>query len=358
MSKFHSLRIAQVTKETRDAIVVVFDVPSVLKETFRFKHGQHLTLRTNIEGSEVRRSYSICSGVADERLRIAVKRVAGGLFSNWAQEHLVPGTTLEVMPPSGNFHSPLAKDHSKHYIAFAAGSGITPVLSIVKTTLESEPLSRFTLVYGNRASSTVLFKEELEDLKDRYLERLNLVFVLSREKLDVDLFNGRIDAAKVDALFKSWIDPNELDLAFVCGPYGMMESVRGALLTHGFDASRIKVELFATSANEARPPQRHHGVAGANECEVTIMQDGRTSFFTMAKDDESILDAGLSQGIELPYSCKAGVCSTCRAKRVSGEVDMDANFALEDYELARGFVLTCQSFPVSDQIVLDYDQET
>lgn len=358
MSKFHSLRVARVLRETRDAIAVVFDVPETLRPLYRHVQGQHLTVRTMIQDSEVRRSYSICSAVDEPELRIAIKRVGDGLFSNWAQEHLSEGALLDVLPPSGHFHVPLSADHAKHYIAFAAGSGITPILSIVKTTLRTEPLSRFTLVYGNRSSSSVLFKEELEDLKDLHMGRLNLIFMLSREQQDMELFNGRIDAEKVAALFRRWIDPSDLDMAFVCGPLAMMEAVRAGLMAHGFDSARIKLELFATSALEARPASRPHAVHGTHECEVTIVRDAQTSSFRMKKDAQSLLDAALAQGVDLPYSCKAGVCSTCRAKRVSGEIDMDANFALEDYELARGFVLTCQSYPVSDSLVLDYDQET
>jgi len=358
LSTFHRLRIAHVAPETREALVVSLDVPDELQDAFVHRAGQHLTLRTQIDGAEVRRSYSICSPEGETPLRVAIKRVAGGLFSNWAQDHLAAGMTLEVMPPAGNFTLPVAPATARHYLAFAAGSGITPILSILKTTLATEPASRITLVYGNRASGSVLFKEELEDLKNRYLGRLNLVFVLSRERQDIDLFNGRIDRPKVDDLFRLWINPKDIDLVFVCGPFGMMEAVRDALTGHGFDAQRVKIELFATSATQARPALRHHSIAGADECEVTIIQDGRTTFFGMKKDGQNILDAALAQGIELPYSCKAGVCSTCRCKRVEGEVDMDANFALEDYELARGFVLACQSYPVSDRVVLDYDSET
>jgi ring-1,2-phenylacetyl-CoA epoxidase subunit PaaE len=357
MSKFHALQIESVAHETRDAVVVTFAVPVDLREAYRYVQGQHLTLRTEVGGEDVRRSYSVCSAVQDDRLCIAIKRLDGGLFSGWANEHLAAGTTLEVMPPSGHFHVPLSPDNEKHYVAFAAGSGITPILSIVKTTLIAEPKSRFTLFYGNRASSTVIFKEELEDLKDTYLDRFTLQFVLSREQQDIDLFNGRIDRAKVDALLKYWLDPRDIDAVFICGPYAMMEEVSSALQANGLAKSRIKLELFATSIPTARPPVHGHKVAGRQECEVTVIQDGRTRVFTLEKNKETILDAALTQGIELPYSCKGGVCSTCRCKRIEGDVDMDANFALEDYEVARGFILACQSYPVSDKLVIDFDQE-
>lgn len=358
MSKFHEVTVASVRQETRDAIVVTFDVPAELTDQFHYIQGQHLTLRTQINGEEIRRSYSICSAVQDQTLRIAIKRVPGGVFSNWANDLLKPGCRVELLPPSGHFNVPLAPEQRKHYVAFAAGSGITPVFSIVKTTLMAEPRSQVTLVYGNRSSSSVIFKEELADLKDIYRERLNLVFIMSREQQDIDLFNDRINRTKCDALLEKWIDPESIDTAFICGPLGMMEDVSGSLQAHGVDTAHIKMELFATSLQQVPRSLPVHHMQGHNECQVTVIQDGRTRQFTMEKNTTSILDAGLAQGIELPYSCKGGVCSTCRTKVVKGEVDMDANFALEDYEIARGFRLLCQSYPVTDQLVIDFDQET
>lgn len=358
MSKFHEIKVASVRQETRDAIVVTFDVPAALTDQFHYLQGQHLTLRAHLNGEELRRSYSICSAVQDQTLRIAIKRVPGGVFSNWANDTLKPGSRVEVMPPSGHFNAPLVPEQRKHYVAFAAGSGITPVFSIVKTILITEPHSQVTLVYGNRSSSSVIFKEELADLKDLYRERLNLVFIMSREQQDIDLFNGRINRAKCDALLEKWIDPTSIDTAFICGPLGMMEDVAASLQAHGVDKAHIKMELFATSLQRIPRSRPEHLVQGHNQCQVTVIQDGRTRQFTMDKNTTSILDAGLAQGIELPYSCKGGVCSTCRTKVVKGEVDMDANFALEDYEIARGFRLLCQSYPVTDQIVIDFDQET
>jgi ring-1,2-phenylacetyl-CoA epoxidase subunit PaaE len=358
MSKFHEVKVATVRQETRDAIVVTFDVPTALADQFHYIQGQHLTLRTQLNGEDIRRSYSICSAVQDKTLRIAIKRVPGGVFSNWANDTLKPGYGLELMPPSGHFNVPLAPGQRKHYVAFAAGSGITPVFSIVKTTLMTEPHSRVTLVYGNRSSSSVIFKEELADLKDIHRTRLNLVFIMSREQQDIDLFNGRINRAKCDALLEKWVDPAGIDTAFICGPLGMMGDVSASLQAHGVDKAQIKMELFATSLQQVSRPTPVHHVLGHNECQVTVIQDGRTRQFTMEKNTVSILDAGLAQGIELPYSCKGGVCSTCRTKVVEGEVDMDANFALEDYEIARGFRLLCQSYPVTDRLVIDFDRET
>ncbi|MDQ6917513.1 MAG: phenylacetate-CoA oxygenase/reductase subunit PaaK [Pseudomonadota bacterium] len=356
MSKFHPLKIASVARETRDAVAVTFDVPPALVDAFRFQQGQHLTLRADIGGEHVRRSYSICSAVQDSELRIAVKKTPGGAFSTWANEHLRPGATIDVMPPMGHFNVALEPANRKHYLGFAAGSGITPLLSIVKTTLLTEAESRFTLFYGNRSSSAVIFREELADLKDRFLDRLNLVYVMSREPQDIEILNGRIDRKKADALLDHWVDMSEVDTAFVCGPDGMMQAVAESLQAHGLAKSRIKIELFAASI-----PKHQHKVPealppGHSECAVTVIIDGARREYTLEKSKENILDAALRQGIELPYSCKGGVCSTCRAKLIEGEVDMDVNFALEDYEVARGFVLCCQSYPVTDKVTVDFDQ--
>jgi len=254
MSKFHEVTVASVKPETRDAIVVTFDISELLVDQFQYVQGQHLTLRTELNGEDIRRSYSICSAVQDKRLRIAIKRVSGGLFSNWANDFLKPGRSLELLPPSGHFNTPLSAENRKCYAAFAAGSGITPVFSIVKTTLLTEPQSQVTLVYGNRSSASVIFKEELADLKDVYRERLNLVFIMSREQQDIDLFNGRIDRAKCDALLEKWIDPSGIDYAFICGPLGMMEDVFASLQAHGLDKAQIKMELFATSLSQGAAP--------------------------------------------------------------------------------------------------------
>ena len=361
MSRFHELRVAAVTPETRDAIVVEFEMPADKAEAFRYAAGQYLTLRTTLDGEEIRRSYSICAGAQERRLRIAIKRVDDGLFSNWASTHLRPGSRIEVMEPAGNFNVPLMPALARHHVAFVAGSGITPVLSLIKTTLNAEPDSRFTLFYGNRASGSVIFKDELEDLKDRYLARLTLVFILSREQQDVALFNGRIDAAKCDELLRRWIDPADIDIAYLCGPQTMMEQVAGSLVAHGLDKTRIKMERFAGAApgrsRAARAGTSVSPLKGRESCTVTVIQDGSTREFTMPRNQASVLDAALAAGIEMPWSCKGGICSTCRCKLVRGEVDMDANYALEDYELARGFILSCQSFPVTDELLLDFDQE-
>jgi ring-1,2-phenylacetyl-CoA epoxidase subunit PaaE len=355
MSRFHPLRVARLARETRDALAVTFEVPAPLREPFRFVQGQHVTLRAQVDGRDLRRSYSICSAVQDEALRIAIKRNPGGVFSNWANDRLREGDTLDVMPPLGHFNVALDPQTRRHYLGFAAGSGITPLLSIVKTTLGAEPMSRFTLFYGNRASSTVMFKDELAALKDAHLARFNLVHVLSREAQDIELLHGRIDRVKAEALLAHWVDLAAIHVAFVCGPDGMMQAVADALRARGFPEAKIRIERFATSIphHEHRPAPV---VPGHAQCEVTAIIDGAARTFLLDRAKENIIDAALRCGVELPYSCKGGVCSTCRAKLVAGEVDMDVNFALEDYEVARGFVLTCQSYPVTERVTVDYDQ--
>jgi ring-1,2-phenylacetyl-CoA epoxidase subunit PaaE len=358
MSQFHQLRVLSCKAETRDAVVVTFEVPEAKREAFRFVQGQHLTLRTLLDGEEVRRSYSICSAPYEDSVSIAIKRVEDGLFSTWANENLKAGHMVECMGPSGHFHVPLDPAMTRHHVAFAAGSGITPVLSIIKATLATEPLSNVTLVYGNRASSSVLFKEELADLKDRFLTRLNLVYILSREHQDIDLFNGRIDRAKCDELLKRWIDPMTIDVAYICGPQSMMEGVSESLQAQGVEKARIKMELFSAGLSHGLRKTSVVATPDGRECKVTVIQDGRRREFSIQKNKGTVLDAALAGGVELPYSCKGGVCSTCRCKMTSGEVEMDVNFALEDYEVARGFILTCQSYPLTDELVLDYDQES
>jgi ring-1,2-phenylacetyl-CoA epoxidase subunit PaaE len=356
MSKFYPLTVAHVKQETRDAIAVTFAVPDALLGTFAYQQGQHLTLRAQIGGEEVRRSYSICSSVQDKLLRVAIKRTPGGAFSSWANEHLKAGAVVDVMPPMGHFNVPLDATQARHYLAFAAGSGITPILSIIKTTLLAEPQSRFTLFYGNRASSSVLFREELSELKDVYMERLKIAYVMSREQQDIDLFNGRITGEKCADFLRHWIRLDDIDVAFICGPEDMMHGVSKSLQDAGMAKERIRIELFAASVPKHERTPRALVADASALTEVTVIMDGAHASFTMDRDKESILDAGLRAGIDMRYSCKGGVCSTCRCKLVEGKVDMDVNYALEDYEIARGFVLSCQSFPVTEKVIVDFDQ--
>ncbi|OMH38334.1 1,2-phenylacetyl-CoA epoxidase subunit PaaE [Motiliproteus sp. MSK22-1] len=361
MKRYHALTVTDLRQETPDAVSIGLAVPSELQEQFHFNQGQHLNLRAKIDGEEVRRSYSICSGVDENELRIAVKRVQDGVFSNYANEHIQIGQRIEVMPPQGHFYTDLDPASEREYLAVAAGSGITPILSIIRSTLSQEPNSQFTLFYGNRSTTSTLFREQLEDLKNLYMERLNLIYIMSREQQEVDLFNGRITGTKCQQLLQQWIHPDQLHACFLCGPQSMIEEVSEALKDSGVERERIHFELFTTALSNPNAdtdslPTQQGSSSSQAVSEVSVAIDGRTLSFELAHDSENILDAGIKAGADLPWSCKAGVCSTCRAKVVEGEVKMDANFALEDYELEAGYVLTCQCHPVSDKVILDYDQ--
>jgi ring-1,2-phenylacetyl-CoA epoxidase subunit PaaE len=357
MATFHPLIVTEIRRETRDSVVLSLTAPEEHKEAFRFTQGQYLTFRTLIDGEEVRRSYSICAGVHEPVLRVGIKKVPDGLFSTWANEVLKPGQQLEAMPPIGSFFVSLDPANHKHYAGFASGSGITPLLSIVKTTLATERHSSFSLFYGNRASSTIMFREELEDLKSEHLDRFSVTHILSREQQDVGLFNGRLGKEKCKQLFERWIDIRTVDTAFICGPQDMMLEVSESLQEHGLDKRQIKFELFATAdAGRRKRAPRAAATARADLCQATLILDGRARTFGFEKNTITILDAAMREGIEIPCACKAGVCSTCRAMLVEGQADMDANYALEDYEIARGYTLTCQAYPVSDKIVVDFDK--
>jgi ring-1,2-phenylacetyl-CoA epoxidase subunit PaaE len=352
-NRFFPLEIANVRADTPDALLVTLAVPDELQPAFRFEPGQHLILRATIEGSEVRRPYSICSAVQDDVLRIAIKRAPAGLFSNWAFDHLKAGTRVEVLPPSGRFGIPLSREQPHQYVAFAAGSGITPIFSIIKSTLLAERESQFTLFYGNRSSSSVMLRNELSDLKDRFLDRFTLVHILTRERQESDLLCGRIDGAKCHDLLKRWVSIAEVDTAFLCGPGSMIEEIKSALMADGVPASKIRSELFNAPRNGA--PVAHVST-GAEQCMVTVVLDGIEHKFTMQKGVECVLKAGLRHGIDLRYGCQGGVCASCRAHLRSGQVDMDAHYGLEDYEIDQGFILTCQSYPRSNELVVDFDR--
>lgn len=355
MARFHQLSVTDVQKTIRDAVVVSLE--PLNGGDFDFVQGQYLTFRHDFDGTEVRRSYSICSGKDDGVLQVGIKKVEGGAFSTWANENLRAGMTLEAMEPMGSFHTSIVPELGRNYLGFAGGSGITPVLSILKTVLRREPESTFTLVYANRGVNTIMFREELEDLKNQYMQRLTVIHILESDAQDIDLFTGRIDADKCKALFDNWIDIESIDTSFICGPEPMMLAIAAALRDHGLTDEQIKFELFA-SAQPGRL-QRKAGSASAGSqaksTEATMTMDGSARSFTMEKD-QTILDAALENALDAPYACKAGVCSTCKCKVLEGDVEMVANHALEDYEVARGYVLSCQSFPVSDRVVVDYDQ--
>lgn len=357
MSTFHELVIADIRPETRDAVSITFAVPEGLKEQYRYREGQHLALRTRIDGEEIMRTYSICAAMQNEELRIAVKKQPHGRFSTFAGEKLHKGDVLEVLPPRGHFHTTLNPANAKHYLAVAAGSGITPIISILETTLIAEPRSRCTLVYGNRSTATMMFREQLEDLKNKYMGRLNLINVMSREQTDIDLFHGHIDAEKCEQLFGRWIDADTVDEAFICGPEPMINAVADSLRNSGLDDDHIHFELFTAPGEAKTRHKRRHESTGTDRTvsKIRVIAEGRSLEFELPRNTVSILDAGMSAGADLPHSCKGGVCSTCRAKVIEGEVEMDVNYALEDYEVKAGYVLTCQSYPVTDKVVVDYD---
>jgi len=355
MKHFYPLTVNQLTNETRDTVSIAFDLPADLAEKFHYQQGQYLTLRTQVEGQEVRRAYSICESVGQQKLRVAVKQVTDGQFSTWANQHLKVGQQIDVMPPQGHFTSTLDSDHQGEYLLIAAGSGITPIMSIAKSMLETEATSKVTLVYGNRATSSVIFREQLEDLKNTYMQRLNVIYVMSREQQDIDLFNGRIDGQKIGQLLEQWIHPDRLSECFICGPEDMSKDCQQALIKAGIKADKVHLELFGTQAAGSAARQRKPTATSANTSEISIRADGHTRSFELAHNSLNILEAGLAEGADLPWACKAGVCSTCKCKVLEGEVEMDTNHALEDYEIKDGYVLSCQSFPISAKIVLDYD---
>ncbi|HWV44356.1 1,2-phenylacetyl-CoA epoxidase subunit PaaE [Pseudorhodoplanes sp.] len=353
---FHKLKVADVRRETPDAVSISFSVPPELKDEYRFHPGQHLTLRREWNGQDIRRSYSICTGLDDRELRVAVKKVEGGVFSTLCNEIIRPGDMIEVMTPQGRFGVMPQPDAARNYLAIAAGSGITPVLSLLRSILTREPDSRFMLIYGNRTTKDIIFKEALEDLKDRFLGRLIVHHVLSREQQEIELFNGRIDAEKIETLLKSYAPANKIDHAFLCGPGAMIEDAKATLIRLGAPAGNIHIEYFSTDGIPVAPrpvSARPAGEAPVAHARVTLHG---TAYDIPMLEGETIIDAGERAGIELPYSCRGGMCCTCRAKLVSGEVDMALNYSLEPWEMEAGYVLTCQARPLTREIVIDYDE--
>ncbi len=357
MARFHDLEVTDIHKTIRDAVVVTLKPVNGAAEAFEFTQGQYLTFRHDFDGEELRRSYSICAGKDDGILQVGIKRVDGGAFSTWANQDLKVGDTLQAMPPMGSFHTPIDPATEKQYLGFAGGSGITPVLSILKTTLAREPKSSFTLVYANRGVNTIMFREELEDLKNLYIGRLNIIHVLESDAQEIELFTGLVTQEKCAELFRHWIDIENVDTAFICGPEPMMLGIAFALREHGLNDGQIKFELFASSqpGRAKRKAVSKDATTSANQANASITLDGSTQTIAMPKD-LSILDAALENALDAPFACKAGVCSTCRCKVIEGEVEMVANHALEDYEVEKGYVLSCQAYPLTDTVVVDYDQ--
>ncbi|KIC38185.1 phenylacetic acid degradation protein [Ruegeria sp. ANG-R] len=357
MARFHDLEVTDIHKTIRDAVVVTLKPQNGAAEEFDFTQGQYLTFRRDFDGEELRRSYSICAGKDEGILQVGIKRVDGGAFSTWANTDLQVGDVVQAMPPMGSFHTAIDPSAEKQYLGFAGGSGITPVLSILKTTLAREPHSRFTLVYANKGVNTIMFREELEDLKNLYMGRLNVIHILETDAQEIELFTGLVTQDKCAQLFEHWIDIQNVDTAFICGPEPMMLGIAAALRAHGLDDGQIKFELFASAQpGRAKRKVSDAGTASqANQTKASITMDGATQTITMPKD-QSILDAALENAMDAPYACKAGVCSTCRCRVIEGDVEMVANHALEDYEVEKGYVLSCQAYPLTDTVVVDYDQ--
>jgi ring-1,2-phenylacetyl-CoA epoxidase subunit PaaE len=352
---FHRLAIKELHKETFGSVIITFDVPAYLQQAFQFIPGQNLTVKTTCDGEEIRRSYSICSAPYENELSIAVKKLEGGKFSCHANDNLKPGDTLEVLPPTGGFFTRLDSYHEKNYLAFAAGSGITPIISIIKATLAVETKSSFTLVYGNQTRSSIMFFEELEALKNRYLQRFNFINILSREKTDAQINFGRIDTSKLNDL-KKLINYKGFEEIFICGPQEMLFCLKAFLLQEGIPEKNIHFELFTTPGQQIiKNDFQSLENTGVAKSVITIKLDGRSLSFDLPYNSASILDAALTRGADLPYACKGGVCSSCRAKLMEGKVKMDVNYSLEQEEVEAGFILTCQSHPLTAQVVIDFD---
>ena len=353
---FHDLTVRAIEPDTAEAVIVSFDVPPPLRETYAFTQGQYLTLRKTIDGEDLRRSYSICAGVDDGELRVGVRKVAGGRFSNWINESLKPGDSIAVMAPQGRFFVPLDASARRHHVGIAGGSGITPILSIMKTVLAREPQSRFTLLYANRKLASTMFKEELEDLKNRYMTRLVLHHVFSDEPTDADLNHGLMNRDKLAQFLSGPVPAAGIAHAYICGPFQMNDEAEATLLAAGVPEDRVHIERFGV-APQAGGAVVHEAKPGdAEQAKVVIIRDGLKREIDFHKDQPSILDAASAAGLEVPFSCTSGVCGTCRAKLLEGQVRMERNFALDKAEVAGGFVLTCQAHPTTERVVLSFDE--
>lgn len=356
MQHFHTLKISKLNREIEDCVSLEFEVPEDLKETFKYKQGQHMAMKKVIDGEDVRRTYSICTSPQEDKLKVAIKKVDGGAFSTFANEVLTEGEELEVMPPSGSFNTDLIDSQSKNYVGFAGGSGITPIISILKSVLQTEAESNFTLFYANRGIEHIIFKEEIEGLKNKYIGRLTVHHVFSEENLEFPLFNGFIDKEKIEKFSKTILNIEEQDEFFICGPEPMMLGIRDALSELGVNSNKVHIELFTSpvgklGVNAGKKKEEFEKV----KSKVTIQLDGNQFDFNYNSND-SILDAAAKKGADLPYACKGGVCCTCKAKLVEGEVDMAVNYALEPDELERGYILTCQAHPTTDKVVINFDE--
>lgn len=356
MADFYNIKVADIYKETEDTSIVTFDIPLELREVFKFTQGQHLTLKADINGEDVRRSYSLCSCPMDNQWQVAVKQIPEGKFSTYINKHLKVGDKIEVMTPSGTFGVPVNSNVSKNYLFFAAGSGITPVLSMIKTHLAAEPNSTCKLFYVNKTAKSIIFKEELEQLRNKYFGRLEIYYFLTKERRDIDLFNGRFDDEKMRILTKTFIDIPDTSEVFLCGPEQMVNYVSTYLVNAGLPKELIHFELFVTGLSE-EDIMRAERLAKQNVegVKITIVDGGKEFSFTMTKEYDNILDAALGAGADLPFACKGGVCSTCKCKIIEGSVEMKINYALDEKEVSQNLVLSCQSVPTTETVVVDFD---
>ena len=353
---FHSLKILDVTRETSDCISVSFDVPDALRQTFSYRAGQYVTLRAEVGDRELRRSYSLCSAPHENHWRVAIKRVDGGMFSQWAHMLLRAGDWIDVLPPDGHFVYEPAPDLARHILLLAAGSGITPVLSILKTALEAESNSQVTLIFGNRRVKDIIFREQIEDLRNRFLTRFQLIHTLSGEVQEAPMANGRIDGAKLASVIPHLVNPDRIDQVYICGPAAMIEAAAAACAEAGLAVEKIHKELFGVPGAVVQPERANAEPNDTGDTSiVSVIADGIERELRVGFKGDSVLDVVLASGIDVPYACKAGVCCTCRAQVLEGEVRMDANYTLEQHEVDRGFVLTCQSHPVTDRVRLSFD---
>ena len=355
MSKFHRIKIADIYKETKDCSVISFEIPVELQEEFQYSQGQHLTLKSSIDGKEERRSYSLCTSPIENKWKVAVKKINGGVFSTFVNEKIKKGDYLELMPPNGDFFIPVNPSESKNYIAFAAGSGITPILSIIKTHLALEPQSTFKLFYLNRSVKSIIFKEEIELLKNKYFDRFEIFHFLTKEHRNIELLNGRFTKEKLQILTSKIIDIPAIDDCFICGPEEMIFLIRDELVSAGLSQDKIHFELFSTG-NSEEDKQRISKILEqkVEGTEVTIIDGGKEFHFTMDDDFDNILDGALAAGADLPFACKGGVCSTCRCQIISGTVEMKINYALDENEVAKGLILSCQAVPTSKNVVIEF----
>ena len=356
MAKFHNIRVKDIYKETDDCSVITFDVPEDLHNAFNFSQGQHLTLKAIINGEDTRRSYSLCSSPIDKEWKVAVKKIHGGKFSTYVNDTLNSGDMLEIMEPSGTFGVDIDNSKRKNYLVFAAGSGITPILSMMKTHLALEPESTFKLFYLNKNAKSIIFKEEIEQLRNQYFGRLNIFYFLTREQRDIELFNGRVTPEKIQQITHTFVDIQDTNEVFICGPEDMIFMIQDELVKAGLPKELVHYELFVTGlSDEDKARAERLAQQSVEGKEITIVDGGKEFHFTMTKDYDNILDAALGAGADLPFACKGGVCSTCKCEVKEGSVEMKINYALDDKEVSQNLVLSCQAVPTSDKVTVDFD---